>query len=424
MTIPASQFVKIIPGVVNAGGAGLVLNGLQLTQSLSMPTNQVLSFPSVAAVSAFFGPNAPEVSRTQTYFNGYRNATLSPSAILFAAYNAAARAAFLTSGSFKNVTLAQLNAIPAGTLTVDFDGAPLTSSTITPSGFASFTAAAAAIQAAFTSPGFTVAWNAVTSTFVFTDATTGASSTITFATGTNNLATNLLLTSASGAQLSQGAVADTPASAMNNAVQNSQNWVTMKTCNWEPTLTQKEAFAAWFNAADDAYLFLAWDSDTQASVQNATEPFGVVAIAAEYNGVACIGGDPAAVPVGSTLAELVESAADFVAGAIASINFANTNGRVTLTFLSQNGLLPTCANQQTGLNLIANGYNYYGPVSTRNQGFVFFNNSNMPGQFPWIDTFIDDAWMNDQFQVALLSLLTTIGSIPYNASGYGDIRTT
>jgi len=71
MTIPASRFVKINPGVVDAGGAGLVLNGLQLTQSLSMPTNQVLSFPSTAAVSAFFGPSAPEVSRAQTYFNAY-----------------------------------------------------------------------------------------------------------------------------------------------------------------------------------------------------------------------------------------------------------------------------------------------------------------------------------------------------------------
>lgn len=424
MTIPASRFVKINPGVVNAGGAGLVLNGLQLTQNLAIPTRTVLSFGSQAAVAAFFGPNSAEAARAGTYFLGYKNATLSPSAILFAPYNLAARAAFLTSGSFKNVSLAQLNAIAAGTLTVNFDGAPLTSGTITPSGFGSFTAAAAAIQAAFTTPGFTVAWNAVTSTFVFLDATTGASSTIVFATGTNNLAVALLLTSGSGAQLSQGDIADTPASAMANVVAVSQNWVSMKTCAWEPTLSQKEAFAVWFNNADDAYLFLAWDSDTQASVQNATEPFGVAAIAAEYNGVACIGGDPAAVPMGSTLAALVESVADFVAGAIASINFANTNGRVTLTFLSQNGLLPTCANDQTGLNLIANGYSYYGSVATRNQGFIFFNNSNMPGQFPWIDTFVDDAWMLDQFQVSLLTLLTTIGSIAYNAPGYGDIRTT
>ena len=208
---------------------------------------------------------------------------------------------------------------------------------------------------------------------------------------------------------------------MNNAVAVSQNWVSMVTL-FEPNLAAKEAFAAWFNAQDDAYLYLAWDSDTQASVQGATEPFGVVAIAAEYSGVACIGGDPAAVPVGSTLAALVENVAIFVAGAIASINFAQANGRVTLAFLAQSGLIPTCANQQTATNLIANGYSYYGAYATRNQGFVFFYNGNLPGTFSWIDTFVDDVWLNDQFQVALMSLVTTAGSIPYNAQGYGLIR--
>ena len=46
----------------------------------------------------------------------------------------------------------------------------------------------------------------------------------------------------------------------------------------------------------------------------------------------------------------------------------------------------------------------------------------MPGEFPWIDTFVDDAWMNDQFQVTLLSLLAAVGSAAYNAQGYGLIR--
>jgi hypothetical protein len=46
----------------------------------------------------------------------------------------------------------------------------------------------------------------------------------------------------------------------------------------------------------------------------------------------------------------------------------------------------------------------------------------MPGEFDWIDTYIDDIWMNDQFQVTLMELLTAIGSAAYNAPGYGSIR--
>ena len=417
MTIPASQIVTVNPSVLGAGGNPLALNGLFLTENLQMPTGQVLGFVSSTAVSNFFGPASAEYAASLIYFAGYQNSTIKPTAMLFAAYNVAARSAFLQSG---NLALAAA-AFPypfTGTLNITCNGSPLTSSTISLTGLG-YSAMASAIQAAFTDPPFAVTYNAVNSTFVFTSTATGPSETFLFATG--SLAADLFLTSATGALLSQGANIDTPSSAMNNAVAVSQNWVSMVTL-FEPDLAHKELFAQWFTAQDDAYLWLGWDSDTQASVANATEPFGVVAKAAEYNGVACIGGDPAAVPVGSTLAALVENVAIFVAGAIASINFAQANGRVTLAFLAQGGLIPTCANLQTATNLLANGYSYYGASATRNQGFVFFYNGNLPGAFDWIDTFIDDAWLNDQFQVALMSLVTTAGSIPYNPQGYGLIR--
>lgn len=422
MTIPASRFVKIIPGVVNAGGAGLVFNCLFLTESTLMPIGRVLSFPSTTAVQNFFGIGSPEALAAPTYFSGYKGASLNPSAMLFAAYVGTARAAFLNSGSFVGVTLTQLQAIAPGTLTVSVDGTPITSSSIDLSGATSFSNAAALILAAFTTPGFTVAWNATINKFVITNTATGSTSTLTY--GTGGIAAGLLFTQATGALLSQGSDVSTPETALDIAVAQSQNWATMVTL-FEPNLATKELFAIWFNAQDNAYLWLEWDSDTQASVQGATEPFGVVAKAAAYNGVACIGGDPAVltdpqldIPAGTTLAQLAESTAIFVAGAIASINFQQTNGRTNITFLSQNGLFPTCSNDTTYENLIANGYNCYAAVTTRNQGFTFFANSNMPGEFPWIDSLVCSIWMQDGFQVALMSLETTIGSLPYNDPGY------
>lgn len=426
MTIPASRIVRINPGVVNAGGAGLVFNCLFLTESLLMPTGTVLSFASVAAVQNFFGISSPEAAAAAIYFLGYKGASLNPSAMLFASYAAANRAAFLNSGSFVGVTLADLQAITPATLTISVQGTPKTSSSIDLSAATSFSDAASIIQAAFTSPGFTVAWSATTNKFVVTDSTTGASSTLSF--GTGGIAADLKFTQATGALLSQGVVADTPASAMAVAIAQSQNWASMVTL-FEPDLATKEAFAVWFNDQDNAYLWLAWDSDSQASVNGATTPFGVVAKAAKYNGVACIGGDPAVltdpkleIPSGTTLVELVENVAIFVAGAIASINFLQTNGRVTLAFLQQNGLFPTCANDQTSQNLLDNGYSFYGAYSTRNQGFTFFYDSNMPGEFPFIDSLVGSIWMEDQFQLTLLSLLTSVGSVAYNAAGYGLIR--
>jgi hypothetical protein len=255
---------------------------------------------------------------------------------------------------------------------------------------------------------------------VITTTATGATETITFASGT--LAAGLNLTQATGAILSQGAALDTPATAMANAVRVTQNFASVVTL-WEPTLSDKEGFAAWFNAANLEYLYLGWDSDPNASVLGNTTCFGAVTKAAQWNGVACISGDPAlALASGTTLAALALNVATFVAGAIASINSGATNGRVTLAFLAQSGMAPTVADDQISQNLLANGYSFYGSYATANDGFVFFYNGQMPGEFGFIDSFVNQIYLNAQFQLAMLTLLTNIGDFPYTPSGYGLLR--
>jgi Protein of unknown function (DUF3383) len=405
MTISANTYVSATPSVLTGGGDSLVLNGLFLTQNILMPTNSVLGFDNQSAVGDFFGEGSQEFASAGTYFGGYTNSTIKPTSLLFAPYNAAARSAFMQSGSLANVTLAQLQV-------------PLTSANISLAGAASFSAAAALIAAGFTD-GPTVTFQALTSTFLVQSTTTGASSNVSFATG--SLAADLLLTQATGATLSAGAVADTPASAMVNVINITQNWCSMVTL-FEPTLTNKTAFAQFFNSQPGTpYVWLGWDSDTQASVQGATEPFGVLAKAAAYNGVACIGGDPLAVPAGSTLAALAMNVACFVAGAIASVNFNTKNGLPIFAYLAQNGIIPTCQNTQTAKNLIANGYSYYGATATANQQFMFFYNGNMPGEFNRIGGFINQVFLNSQLQLALLEFLTTVGVIPYDGV-YSSVR--
>ncbi len=416
MTIPASVISQVSPGVLSPGGSALVMNGLVLTQSLYMPTGTVLSFQSAQDVSNFFGPSSAEYTYASIYFGGYVNGTQTPSAILFAPYNAAARSGWIQSGSLANVTLTELQGY-SGTLTITFAGTPLTSGSISLSAATSFSDAATIIQAAFTTPPFAVAWDAVHSAFIITSTATGATETITYASGT--IAADLLLTQATGATLSQGAAADTPASAMNNVVAVNQNWATMSYIV-EPTLTNKEAFAVWFSTSTDQYLGVMWDSDIQASVQNATEPFGVVAIANKYNGVMCIGGDPAA----GNLSTLCLNVAAFVQGVVASINFAQKNGRITLAGKAAQSaaVLPTCLNLQTYQNLLANGYSCYGGFASRNQGFTFFSNGNMPGNFPWADQYVDQIWLSSQLQLALMNLYTTVNAIPYDQTGYGMVK--
>lgn len=419
MTIPASQIVTINPAVVSGPGNSLAMNGLYLTQNTQMPTNTVFNFPTPAAVSKFFGPGSAEATQALIYFAGYSKSTIKPGGMLFAAFNLAARAAFLQSGSLAAVTLTQLQAF-TGVLTITVDGTPETSATITLAGATSFSNAATLILAGFTSPLFAVTWNAVASAFVFTSTLTGATATITFATGT--LAAELNLTAATGAFLSQGDVVDTPASAMDNVIRISQNWASFVTL-WEPTIADKENFAIWSNAQNNRYLYVAWDSDPNASVQGNTTSFGAIAKAQAFNGVTVVSGDPAlAVATGTTLAALALNAASFIAGAIASINFNATNGRTNLAFLSSGSIAPTCADGDIALNLIANGYNYYGSFTTANQGFIFLYNGQMPGEWVSIVRYVNQIYMNNQFQLSLLTLLTQIGSVDYNPAGYGLIR--
>jgi len=422
MTIPSSVIANVIPGVLSPGvlspgGTGLVMNGLALTENVTLPTNTVQSFASAQAVSDFFGPSSAEYAYASIYFAGIVNGTQLPSSLLFASYNGtAARAATLTTGSFADYSLAEMQAI-TGVLTLTVNGTAITSSSISLTGVSTQSLMAAAIQAAFTTPNFTVAWNAVSSQFVFTSSTTGINSTITYGTGT--IATDLLTTSTAGAVLSQGAATDTPSVAMNRIWQLNQNWASIVTL-FEPSLSDKKLFAGWFSEQNGQVGYVAWDSDSNASVSGGAGTFGVWCKANNVNGVMCIGGDPA---LGS-LAPLCLNAAGFAQSIAASVNYSQTNGSITFAGKSSNSaaVLPTCANLQTYENLLANGYSCYAAFASRNQGFTFFSNGNMPGSIPWANLFFDQVWLNSQFELALLTLYTTLNKIPYDPYGYGLVR--
>lgn len=404
MTIPASDIVTVNPGVVGSGGNPLALNGVILSKNTLLPTGAVQSFASADAVSAFFGPASDEYAIAQVYFLGFDNSTIKPGTLFFAPFVDADRAAWLQSGSLAALSLTDLQAL-SGVLTLTVDGVAKTSSSINLATATSFSDAASKIAAGFSGTPLTCAWNAVNSTFTLTSVTTGASSTITYATGT--LSAGLKFTSATGAILSQGDIADTPATAMDNVKAKTQNWVDFMTM-WEPDITGKEDFAVWTNAQNQRYAYIVWDTDGQAIVNGSTTCFGAVAKSLAYDGV---------VPVYNTV-----QLAAFVLGSVASIDFSRTNGRITAAFKSQPGFTATVTDQQIAANLLANGYSFYGAYATANDNFNFLYNGQMTGKWKWLDTFVDQVYLNSQFQLALMTLLTQVKSIPYNESGYSLIR--
>lgn len=405
-SIPASAIVNIIPNVLSAGGSALDLVGLILTNSTRTPIGTVARFTSAADVATYFGPLSTEATLASVYFAGYDNSTIKPASVLFSQYPTAAVGAYLRGGNVSAFTLAQLQAL-TGVLTITVSGTAKTSSTINLSTATSFSNAATIIAAAITSPGFAVTYDSVSGGFLFTNTATGASSTISVASG--SLAAGLYLTSATGAVTSQGADVAVPGTAMDGVIAQTQDFVSFMTA-WKPSSADMLAFAAWTNTHADRYLYALWDDDAAATNSGDTASVGSQIKALGYSGIA---------PIYAPLNQA--SASAFLMGAIASINFQATNGRITTAFKSGQ-LVAGVTNRTIASNLEANGYNYYGAFATANQPFSFFYPGQISGKFAWIDSWVDQVWINNGFQLALMNLLTGVGSVPFNADGYAQIE--
>ncbi len=407
-SIPASQLVNVIPGVLGAGGNPLSLNSVFLTQDASIPIGTVQAFSTLDDVESWFGASSPEALLAAVYFAGFVGTTSLPSTLYFVQYNVADVGAYLRSGSFDGYTLAELQAL-SGTLIVTIDGDVITSAAINLSGATSFSNAAALIQAGLVSsaPGdVTCEYDAQLSRFVIRSTSTGAASTIGFATGT--LAAGLLFTSATGAVTSQGADAATPAGTMDGVTDATQNWALFLTV-WEPITAVKEEFAAWVQTANQRFAYIAWDSDLSPTTGAAPSSFGAIVKAAEMDGVFVIFD-----PDGKKAA--------FVCGITASIDFTQPEGRITYAYKAQAGLDADVTNATVANNLLGNGYNFYGAYATSNDQFVNLQNGSIAGGWKWFDPFVNQIWLNSNLQLAFLSFLTTAKSVPYNAQGYSLLR--
>lgn len=420
MTIPAKKLVDVVPGVLGVGGAALALSGLILTSDISVPIGAVQQFSDATSVSNFFGSASPEASIAAVYFAGFDGATANPGTLLFSQYPTAPVAAYLRGGSLSSMTLAQLQAITAGVMNVTVDGLLKTSSSINLATASSFSDAAAKITTAFTA-GPVVTYDSQRNALVVTSGTTGATSTVTFASG--SIATSLNLTQATGAVTSQGAIATTPAAAMTAIVSKALNWAGFTTV-FEPVLADKIAFATWASQQGDRFAYACWDTDPNAVVSGNTASFGAQAAILGLSGSIALSADPAqAAALGVTMQSIVRPLAAFVLGYMASIDFTRTNGRTTLAYRSQGGIVAGVADTTVADIMKANGYNFYGAYATSQQGYTFMQPGQISGRFKFADSYANEIWMNANFQQSLLAFMAAASSIPYNTDGYSSIET-
>ncbi len=420
--IPANKFASSLPSVLTAAGTAPGMNGVILDNSgdTSIPVGTVQGFATQAAVSSWYGPTSLQATVATNYFSGFSGAQQIPSELYFVQYNTAAVSGYARGGSLAGMTLSQLQAL-SGTITVVIDGTSHTSANINLSGATSFTNAAALIetglQGGTPSTTATVTYDALRQAFVITSSTTGATSTVGYGTDTS-LSPSLKLTQATGAVLSAGAAAQTPSGAMAAVIAQTQNFAGFTTLvdpdNGAAGGPQKLLFSEWCSGENGAYAYVGWDLDaTPSTTANDTACYAAQVVAGAYNGT---------IPLWAPSATAGAQKAAFILGAIASIDFNATNGRVDFMYLTQAGLTADVTDETVYDNLVGNGYNCYCAAATKSQQFNFLAEGTMPGSWEWIDPYINQLYWNAKLQNDLLVYRTSVKWIPYTQAGYNGIR--
>ncbi|EQA09819.1 hypothetical protein HPS8415995_0632 [Glaesserella parasuis 84-15995] len=373
------------------------MNAVFLSENANLPTGRAVSFATADSVGEYFGFTSAEYQAAAVYFKGFDGSTIKPGTLIFFAYNKAIEGAFLLGASVKSLSLNELKKIN-GTLSVIIDGSEKKADSLNLSGAKSFSNAAELIGTALGS--VTVTFDSQLQAFKVASSTTGTTSTIAFATGAT--ADALGLSENAGATLSQGSNTTTPTETMQAVIGSTLNWATFTTIT-EPTLEEKLEFAKWSNNQNQRFLYVGWGKEATATQTGDTTSFGAKLKESEYSGATAVYGG-------------LDKAA-FLCGTVASIDFTEKQGRITLKFKGQSGLTADVTDATIAKNLEDNGYNYYGAWATANDRFLFLSPGQISGEWKWIDAYINQIRLNSQLQLAIITLLTSAKSVPYNDIG-------
>lgn len=401
MAIPAKQIVNVTPRVISAGGEDLEISGLFLTKNALAPFGVVKSFTSSKAVGKYFGEESDEYKAAVKYFLGYDDSFTKPKTVYFARSANEAVSAELIGGACG--TLKELQAITAGSFSLDLDGKTVK---VTGLDFSAITTQSDAAEILATKLGAEVEYNSNMGGFIVTSKTAGEKGSVSVATGTS--ADVLGLSEDAGAVEGAGSDALSESANMNAVTNVATNWVTFTTL-YEADDDEIIGLAQWSNDQDVDYLYCPYTISTadtlpsnKSNLPNKMKELNLEGVALTYGGL--------------NYAILIMA----IAG---SIDWNRENGLPTFKFKSQSGLAASVIDETTSENLIGMNVNYYGRYATRADEFILFAEGAMlGGDYGYIDTYLGMVWLKNKLQRALMSGLTSIGRVPYTDSGYTIIR--
>jgi hypothetical protein len=405
MSISIKKYVDITSGV----GAGNVIRERELigrifTDNPRVPVDGLVEVTNAADARAYFGADSEEASRATFYFSFISKNIVAPRKLQFAR-NPATASAPRVYGARLTAPLSSFQAVAAGTLdltmganTNALTGLNFTSAT-------SFADVASTLQTAIraaTGTQFTsalVAYDAVTQTFNLTG-TVAEDAPISVASG--SLAT--LLGWGLTAVLSPGTDVLTPVEALDASAEASNNFGSFL---FMDTLTDTEVVElAEANAARNVeFMFTVRVDDTNA-VSLAQALLTVAGVTLTY------------APVATQWDEMAPMIV------MAATDYTKRNAVQNYMFQQFPGLTPKVTTTAQSNDFDALRVNYYGNTQTAGQQINFYQRGVMGGLATALvdqNIYANELWLKDAAAANILSLLLSVGRVPANLDGTGQI---
>lgn len=409
MAISISKYVDIVSGV---GGANNVrqrdLIGRLFTSNVKVPVDGIVEATTAADVAAYFGSTSAEYLRALFYFRFISKNITSPSKIQFARW-ANAAAAPRVFGARVATTLTQFNAITTGTLSITAGADTAALAALDFSGAASLAAVAATLQTAirlaagsqFTTA--TVTYDATAGAFNFVGSVAEAAPMSVTVTGTvNDIATRLGWNTA--AVFSPGADVTAITDTLNASADGSTNFGSFL---FLPTLTTDQILeaAAWNAERNVEFMFMVRCTDADRDALGAAL-IGIAGVALTYAPIAT---------------EYPEMAPMII---LAATDYTRRNSVQNYMFQQFSGLTYSVTTNTLSNELDLLRINYYGVTQTAGQLIAFYQRGVLGGiATDPVDqnTYANEMWLKDAARANILSLLLSLGRVPANAEGRGQV---
>ncbi|WP_407733285.1 DUF3383 domain-containing protein [Pseudomonas citronellolis] len=382
---------------------------LILGSSSVIDTNErIRKYSTLDAVAADFGTSAPEYLAANLFFSQ----SPQPSILYIGRWAEVPTSARLNGGALSVAQQAMSNftSITTGSMKITVDGTLKTLSALNFSGAANLNAVASIITTALA--GATCVWNANYSRFEITSPTTGATSTLTYASstgsGTDVSALLGLVTGVASAPVG-GIVAESLLTCVTNLGAMSADWYGLLVADTSPTDTDLLGVASFIEGASPSRIF---GITTQAAT--ALDPVSTTDLpyklkAANYKRTFC------------QYSSSSPYAAASIFGRAFTVDFSGNNTTITLKFKTEPGVTAESLNETQAAALKAKNCNVF--VNYNNATAIIQEGVMANGYF--FDEVHGLDWLQNEIQTAVYNLLyTSTTKIPQTDQGINRIVTT